>query len=157
MQVEDAPLEQFLTRAAELERAVAGLYAALALRYPDDAEFWNQMAADEHEHAEALESLESLFEAGVADVNPMRPMVFEIEEGVAFVSGERLKLEDERATLDQALQTSKLIESSQLEKHYSRHLIGITDAARELFAGLARAERDHIDRLNNFGASKGVL
>jgi rubrerythrin len=153
---DDVTLKRFFAKVAELERAVAGFYRVLARRFAEDAAFWTAMADEEDEHAAWLDSALDVVETGQATPNPLRPMAFELDEGIAYVTGLQFKAADERNDASWALQAAKLIESSQLEKYYARHLVGVAPAMRDLFARLGTAEREHMARLTEFSKKRGT-
>jgi rubrerythrin len=152
---EEASLEQFLDKAAELERTVAGFYDEIAKEIPGHAQFFERMAREELEHAEALISFSDFVQVEQAIANPLRPMIFEIEEGIRFVTQKCEQVAGNQG-LEWAISAARLIEASQLERNYTRHMVGQTDAVRTLLAQMAADERDHIDRLRELAKAGEV-
>ncbi len=64
-----------LARSAVVEQALCGLYGEIALRFPGQATFWEQLSADEAEHGRNLLVLAGLVEDGklVLDVSAFNP------------------------------------------------------------------------------------
>lgn len=140
-------IDAFFEKAVELERAVAGFYVTLAKLNPQHAKFFEGLAAEEIEHADALASFADFVDIGTAETNPLSPSYAEIEEGIRYVELENKKAINGSIDFEQALNVALLIENSQLEVEYASHLVGQTDTVINLIGRITEAEKEHLGRL----------
>lgn len=71
--VEQKNITESLAVLAEAESAIRDLYEEFAKTWPEDSEFWLQIAAEEAHHASNIQSMSAVFAAHPDEFQPGRP------------------------------------------------------------------------------------
>lgn len=118
------------------ELAVKRLYEVFAVRFADRKDFWNQIAAEEQEHADLLESLrdESVISQWLSTESRLKANAVKL--ATAYVETQTAAAEAGQLSAVQALSIGRDIEGALLEKGFYRVGDFIPKEIRPFFARL---------------------
>lgn len=131
-------------QAAVLEYRMARFYRALAGRFaaqPAASEFFHQMADEEEEHGRLMELCRY-----TVTTHPQIRYMPDIREGQMAALARRLRRLEARAadlTLEQALQLTEELETSEINAIFDRLLRQVGNAPSRLFADALQAAGEH--------------
>ena len=142
---------QTLDRCARIEQTVAKIYRRMAeaVRGGDELRsLWLEMAAEEEEHLRQIRLAQRLLREDTAAAP-------QISEGTLEQLDNRANsilrgVQRAGVSADDALRVSVKLEQDFLDIHGGRALDFADENARRLFANLARADQEHIARLQRF-------
>ena len=135
---------------AENEQLIANLYAVYAERFPEHADFWSGLAAEERDHARWLRELGSRVEEGTIFVNEDRFRREPIRVFREYLEGE-LRQEGPMP-LARALSIALSTEQALIERRFFE--VFETDAAelKHILHDLASATEEHVKKVRDLWA-----
>lgn len=155
----DEKLSRILDQTAQLELNVAALYLGFSEAFPEDRDFWSQLAKEEENHAALLRggklesSNEGRFPADILTTN-LDALIKANKEIEELVKEHKQKPPSSRAS---ALEIALKAEESTGEIHFSCFMRQETNSP--LLERLGRVDRDdrqHIRRIRNYMSEKGI-
>ncbi len=155
----DQELSRILDETIQLELNVADLYLSFSHAFPEDKDFWSQLAVEEKNHAALLRSgkLESSdeghFPAKILTTN-LDALIKVNEEVKALAIEHKQKPPSSRASV---FEIAIKVEESTGEIDFSCFIEQEADSlALQLFSRVNREDRDHARRLRNYMREKGI-
>jgi hypothetical protein len=155
----DEKLSRILDQSVQLELNVAALYLGFSEAFPEDRDFWSQLAKEEENHAALLRGgkLESSNEGGfpadilTTNLDALIKANKEIEE---LVKEHKQKPPSSRAS---ALEIALKAEESTGEIDFSCFMRQETNSPLlELLGRVDRDDREHTLRIRNYMIEKGI-
>lgn len=130
------------------ESAIADLYEAYAQKFPEQAEFFHSLVAEEREHARSIVGFAEKARSGAARVNPDR---FSSREILTSLDNVRQQLREAERRRDiplvEILSACADLEDSLLERRYFEILEGDGAELRQLLETLAGETEAHRDKV----------
>ena len=157
--MKDDLAQRFLNEASQLEIRVANLYTLFAETFPEDADFWRQLAHEEKDHAALIRTIKgnpnwsdkfvSTFASGLLQ---------EIRKTNQWLSSLYAEFSAKKSDRKTALDTARQIEKSAGEIDYENFMVQETDSW--ILKGLQRLneyERDHHKRIEEYMRENNLL
>ena len=151
-------LYQLVEESISLELNVADLYMFFFRTFPEDKEFWWQLALEEQNHAALLKGgRDSFMEKDTfpedileSDVEVLKKANFDLKNKLEqFLSSSPSR--------EEAFKTALQIESSAGEAHFQKKMKGDTDNTYiKIFQQLNRDDIDHAARIRAYMKSNGI-
>ena len=137
-----------------VELGVAGLYAAFAERFPEDAEFWLMMSRDELEHEEIFARALAL---GLLEEGGDDPLVLPTEgligRTIDYVNAQRDRLAFTAISREEAFDLALKLEKNLVESYLNEVWeLRALNSVREV----ADKERVHMDKLARYMDKVGL-
>ena len=149
----------FLDEARQLELIVAELYALFAKSFPEDYDFWHQLAHEEKDHAVLIDAIRANPKLSKQFVSSSAPELLkeiqEINEWLSLLKGEFSEGKPDRKT---AFATAAKIEESAGEINYQNFMTKQTDSW--ILIGLQHIHKydlDHLERLKKYMKENNIL
>lgn len=140
-------LDQVLSRLTENEAAVSRLYLQFSETFPDDAEFWRQLAAQEQKHAEWIQELRRMTD------NPERKKLVTtlsseaIDASITHINSICERCRNETISKEYALSTAYGIEDSLVEKEFFAAFDIDSEVSYAIRNNLTQETEQHLDLL----------
>jgi rubrerythrin len=129
------------------ELAVSRFYKAYAEKFLDHKDFWEELAAEETEHAECIRELRSKMEDGHIYFNEGRFQTVAIARSLRYVEELLDKIPQPDFSLINALSAAVHIEDAMIENKYFELFEGDSAALREVMRLLSDATNNHRNRV----------
>jgi len=129
------------------ELAIGELYEAYARRFPDQAELWRGLAAEEREHAEWLDAMGHRVEAGELAFDARRFKAPAVRSALKYLKRRQEEAAAGGVTRREALGTALDIEQALLENAYYRAIAGDPVDLRVVLDTLSAGTREHLARV----------
>ena len=142
---------------AELEKAMAGLYAHLAERFSGDAELaaaFSRLSADERGHGNLVEYQRRMVQQNQALAVDLDVDLAELEAVLAAVKA--LRVAAGPATAEEAIRKVAALEASAAETHLKNALKVARPEIASLLDALGGDDRAHAGRLAALAAQRGI-
>jgi rubrerythrin len=135
---------------AENEELISDLYTAYAQRFPEHADFWSGLAAEERDHARWLRELGSRVEEGSLYVNEDRFRREPVQLFREYLEGEVRR--QEPMPLARALSVALSTEQALIERRFFE--VFETDSAelKHILHDLASATEGHVKKVRDLWA-----
>lgn len=148
-----------LDEAIRLELHVAEIYTLYSQAYPEDAEFWQQLAGEEKNHAALLKKGRQAFMAEEelpADLIPEDPL--ELVETNNWLRSLLAEFSRRPPSRESAFMTALVIEGSAGEIHYQKAMVSPTDSiVMKMFQALNGDDIDHLSRVRSYMKEKDIF
>jgi len=151
--------QTFLNEASKLEIWVANLYTLFAASFPEDVDFWRQLAHEEKDHAALIRTIRANPNWSDKFVSTFAPgllqEIIKTNQWLASLYGEFSAKKSDRKT---ALDTARKIEKSAGEIDYQNFMVQETDSW--ILKGLQQLneyERDHLKRVEKYMRENNLL
>jgi len=155
----DEKLSRIIEQSVQLELNVAALYLGFSEAFPEDREFWSQLAKEEENHAALLRggklesSNEGRFPADILTTN-LDALIKANNEIKELVKEHKQKPPSSRAS---AFEIAIKVEESTGEIDFSCFMKQEENSpALKLLRRLNRDDRDHALRIRNYMREKGI-
>lgn len=140
-------LEVF-AEAERLELNVADLYYLYAELFPEDKEFWENIAREEENHAALLIGLKVYLKKEVLPPEVFSKNVEELRSVNRTILSKIEKYPIEKPSKKIAYEFAKALENSAYELHYQKLIVGVSDSTvLYKFQLLNGADKDHAERI----------
>lgn len=148
-----------LDEAIELELQVADIYLLFSQAYPEDEEFWQQLAGEENNHATLLRRARESFmkaEELPGDLVPEDPR--ELVEANIWLRSLVVEFSRQPPGREIAFMTALTIEGSAGEIHYQKAMVSPTDSiVLRSFQELNGDDAEHLGRIRMYMKEKGIF
>jgi len=148
----DDELEQLIGEAVLLEKNVARLYTLFKEAFPEDADFWDQLADEERNHAALIRTVKDFFltmgliPSGLFTV-PLQDLKLSNAKVGALVERYRKAPPSRQEAFLAAID----IEETAGEIHYQKYMSGESNARiDDVFKELNEADKDHAARIRSY-------
>jgi ferritin len=155
----DEKLSRILDQTVQLELNVAALYLSFSEAFPEDRDFWSQLAKEEENHAALLRggklesSNEGRFPAEILTTN-LDALIKANKEMEELVKEHKQKPPSSRAS---ACEIALKAEESTGEIHFSCFMRQETNAPlMERLGKVDREDREHMSRIRKYMREKGI-
>jgi len=128
---------------AQHEEAIGRLYSSYARRLPEQADFWNQLAADEARHGALVGNLRARMEAGSLQFTPGRFSHQAVSGSLDHVREEIALAESGELTPMHALATALDLETALIESRFFEVVEGDSKEAAEVKQSLGADTFQH--------------
>jgi len=154
----DAELNRLINEMIALEVNVSRLYALFLERFPEDVEFWQNLSAEEENHAALLRSGRKHFasqgtfprELLPESIDPLLETNRELERLIEL-------FETTPPTREDAFRLAVALEESAGEIHYQRAMTTTASSqAMKILQTLNHDDRDHAARIRQYMTAKGI-
>jgi hypothetical protein len=146
----------FLEEAFQLEMRVGDLYTLFAGCFPEDYDFWHQLANEEQEHAALIRTIKDNPNWSDKFVSALGPgLLSEIQKINHWLSSLYVEFSEKKGDRKTALVTARKIEKSAGEIDYQNFMLQETDSW--ILKGLQylnKYDRDHLIRIEAYMREK---
>jgi hypothetical protein len=149
----------FLDEARRLELIVAELYTLLAKLFPEDHDFWHQLAQEEKDHAALIDAIGANPNLSKKFVSSSAPdLLREIQEINEWLSLLKVEFSEGKPDRKTVFDTAVKIEKSAGEINYQSFMTKQTDSW--ILIGLqhiTKYDLDHLERLEKYMKENNIL
>lgn len=141
-------VSQLLEASIKLERRIGDLYYLFSQIYPEDKEFWNQLAEEEDKHAQVLEGLRPWAAMG-GNIDPLLLSDFrELKARNIAIKKVFEQIRKHTPPKDVAFNAAYQLELTASEIHFQKMITEDTDNKLLLsMQELCGADKDHMKRI----------
>ena len=130
-----------------MENLANELYKVFAEKFPEERDFWLDIARDEQEHASIISMLGASIAEGGADFDENRFTAEEIKSSLESVKNSLAEAKSGDISMKDALAMSLELEEQILEHSYFEVFIPRTEGIRDFIAGVISATKRHRDKI----------
>jgi rubrerythrin len=141
--------ETLVESLARNEENIARLYEAYAQRFPESAEFWSDLAAEEMGHAAWIRDLASRAAEGVVHISRERFKQEPINSFERYLRDEIERTQKEQMLLVTALSIALSIEQALLERRFFEVFESDSVELKRLFEKMAVSVEEHIRKVED--------
>ncbi|MBN1125284.1 MAG: hypothetical protein JXA82_09765 [Sedimentisphaerales bacterium] len=131
----------------EHELYIARLYEAYADRFPQMADFWRELSAEEIGHANWLGKLLSDVESGSESILIERFPIAAVQTSMKYIQKQIGRVDDPEFSLLNALSIAMHLEEALIENKYFEVLDEDGEKTRQVLALLARSTQTHLEKV----------
>lgn len=125
------------------EAAVADLYSAYAVRFPDSAHLFTTLAAAERDHARRIADFTGRVRASEVRINPGRFPRAAVLNSLEFIREQISEAQSSELTLVEALSVAHDLENGLIERRWFDVVEGDSPELRSLLQLLAKETQEH--------------
>lgn len=129
------------------EKVIGELYDAFALTFSEQTGFWKSLAADEKNHADQLSGLRSNSSTATWLLYSSQLRAQALQTSIGYIESQIDRVRGGNFTLIQALSVAKDLESSLLERQFSRLRDTAPIEIRPVIKALADETERHLKRV----------
>jgi len=157
--MKDDLAQTFLNEASQLEMRVGDLYTLFAASFPEDHDFWQQLAHEEKDHAAMIRTIMGNPNLSDRFVSAFAPgLLHEIQKINHWLSSLYVEFSERKTDRKTALDVARKIEKSAGEIDYQNFMVQESDSW--LLKGLQQInknDRDHLERIEEYMREKHFL
>ena len=146
MNIAKAP-DEILDALKEHELALAELYEIYAEKFPEYKDFWTKLSSEEIQHADCINSLQTIVEDSTEDFVVERFKTGAIENSTEYVKNLANTERYSDIPLIKALSTAVYLEQALIEKNYFEVFEGDGAQTKHILSLLAEGNRKHYEKL----------
>jgi len=150
--MKDDLVQTFLNEARRLEVLVADLYTIFKKSFPEDYNFWHQLALEEKDHAALIDAIKANPNLSNQFVSGFAPgLLQDIQKINELLSSLIVKFTGEKQARKTAFDTAITVEKSAGEINYQNFMTQETDSW--IIKGLQHIneyDRDHLNRIEEY-------
>jgi hypothetical protein len=147
MNIAKAP-DEILDTLKEHELALAELYGVYAEKFPEYKDFWTKFSSEEIQHADCINSLQTIVEESNDDFVVERFKIGAIENSTKYVKNLTDTARQSDIPLINALSTAVYLEQALIEKNYFEVFEGDSAQTKHILSLLAKSTRKHYEKLH---------
>ena len=132
---------------ADHELAIGRLYKTYAEKFPYYKDFWLALSAEETQHANWINELQSKIEQGSIRFNPDRFQIPAIQHSLNYAQKMLARAQESDIDLISALSTASSIEDALIENRFFEIFEADSAQLKETLRRLAQATEDHRRRI----------
>ena len=151
-------LIELIDESIRMELNVAELYLFFQSAFPEDVEFWWQLALEEKNHAALIRSLKEHFlPLGKFPRDLLSSSLEDILESNAYIDRLLSRYRQQPPGREEAFRTACLLEDSAAEIHFQKFMSRKgSSKLDEIFRRLNADDRDHGERIRSYMAARGI-
>ena len=151
-------LTQLKDEAIRLELNVGKLYLLFRGAFDEDADFWRQLAIEENNHAQLIDSCVDLFmQAGLFPTEILPASLESLQNANSKLTALLDQFEVKPPSREQAFNMALQTECSAGEIHFQKLMEETADSRIiELFQKLNQDDKDHAQRIRVYMRDKGI-
>jgi hypothetical protein len=146
MNIAKAP-DEILDALKEHELALAELYEVYAEKFPEYKDFWTKFSSEEIQHADCINSLQTIVEESNEDFIVERFKIGAIENSTKYVKNLADTARQSDIPLIKALSTAVYLEQALIEKNYFEVFESDNAQTKHILSLLAEGTRKHYEKL----------
>ena len=131
----------------EMEETANELYTVFSEKFPEERDFWLDIAKEETEHASVISMLGASIAEGSASFDENRFTVEEINSTLEWAKGKVTEAKKGDISEKEALSISLKLEEKILESSYFEVFIPKTEGIRDFISGVIKATERHRDKV----------
>ncbi|MHB9134347.1 MAG: ferritin family protein [Armatimonadota bacterium] len=131
----------------EIELTIARVYQACAVRFPDHAAFWQELASEEEGHAQWLQDLRFAVEEAALQNNPAFPSLDKLTTYLQHVQQRLAECEAGSLNLKHALSIALALEDSMIESAFYTVVAETSTLMSRVYEMLEKQTMDHRNRI----------
>ncbi|NTU67934.1 MAG: rubrerythrin family protein [Chlorobiaceae bacterium] len=151
-------IENILDESIQLELNLARLYTLLNDRFPEDEDFWWQLAMEERSHAALLQQEKKQPQPRLSIPENLLAKDFEaLRANNALIVGETERFASASCSRGEAFALALKIEMAAGEAHFQEFMeSGDGSLAADIFRQLASEDQNHARRLRDYMKENGI-
>ena len=146
MNITQAP-DKILEAMKEHELALAELYEVYAEKFPEYKDFWATFSREEIQHADCINTLQTIVEESTEDFVVERFKIGAIENSTQYVKNLADTARQSDISLINALSTAVYLEQALIEKNYFDVFESDNAQTKQILSLLARSTQKHYEKL----------
>ena len=146
MNIAQAP-DKILYAMKEHELAIAELYKVYAEKFPEYKDFWSKFSSEEIQHADYINSLQTVVEESNEDFVIERFKIGAIENSTKYIKNLADTARQSDISLVNALSTAVYLEQALIEKNYFEVFESDSKQTKHILSLLAEDTRKHYEKL----------
>ncbi len=149
---------EIIDASIELELTVADLYFLFYESFPEDSDFWWKMSLEEKSHAAILRSGKESFEPiNIFPHELVYNSLSDLKNTIKSIREKIKEIKNNPISREEAFELAIEIEQTAGEHHYQEFMTKTqNEPIIKLFQKLNGADKDHIQKLLNYMAEKGM-
>lgn len=153
--VMSSDFKELLETSIELELLVSDLYSFYEEIFPEDSDFWWELASEEKNHASLLGSMRTCLEKGILPKEAIFDKLETLKEVNSQIQNLISKYKKTTPSYEEAYYEAVKLESSASELHHNQMMTRESDSnIIKIFQSLDNADVDHAKRISDLITQK---
>ncbi len=155
---QDSGLNELIDESIRLELSVSDLYRLFAEHFPEDREFWSDLASEEIGHATLIRSGKEYFEPlGLFPRRMIHDDLSELKKANAYVVSLTERARSRSISRMEAFTAAFALENTAGEVHFQRFVDREAESTIEkIFKDLNHEDREHARRIREYMERNGI-